>query len=99
MSLVDTDNLRFSKGINVNGIIYVPFGEISKAPTVDAEPVVHGHWVTNIYDRDFVRFDKDGFPEKSCYCSVCGDWLTASDEYAVRGYYCPNCGAKMDETE
>lgn len=72
---------------------------VKSAPTVDAEPVVHGHWVTNIYDRDFVRIDKDGFPEKSCYCSVCGDWLTASDEYAVRGYYCPNCGAKMDETE
>ena len=83
----------------VHDIFHAVLKRIDKAKAVDAAPIVHGHWVTNIYDRDFVRIDKDGFPEKSCYCSVCGDWLTASDEYAVRGYYCPNCGAKMDEKE
>ena len=39
--------------------------------------------------------DKDGDTTDSCYCSICGDWLTASDEYAARGWFCPNCGAKM----
>lgn len=32
-------------------------------------------------------------------CSVCGDWLSASDEYLVKGNYCPNCGAKMENKE
>ena len=39
---------------------------------------------------------KNGKPVSSCWCSKCGEWLTASDEYDVRGLYCPNCGAKMN---
>lgn len=34
-------------------------------------------------------------PKDSCWCSECGKWLTASDEYAIDSNYCPNCGAKM----
>ena len=40
-----------------------------------------------------------GIPQDSCYCSACGDWLTASDEYAVNGNYCPNCGADMRKAD
>lgn len=36
---------------------------------------------------------KNGCPVSSCYCSECGEWLTASDEYYVRGNFCPNCGS------
>ena len=65
--------------------------EIDKAPTVDAVPVRHGHWIMNEYDE--------------LYCSVCGDIASLdSGEYFYRGkirfddsFYCPNCGAKMDE--
>ena len=32
-------------------------------------------------------------PSKSCWCSNCKEWLTASDEYAVNGAFCPNCGS------
>lgn len=46
-----------------------------------------------------VPLDKDGYATDSCYCSICGDWLTASDEYATRGRYCPNCGARMRKGE
>ena len=61
------------------------------APTVDAVPVRHGHWIMNEYDE--------------LYCSVCGDIASLdSGEYFYRGnirfddsFYCPNCGAKMDE--
>ena len=35
-------------------------------------------------------------PAESCYCSKCGAWLVASDEYAVVGRFCPYCGTKME---
>ena len=40
MRLIDADNLRFSNGLNEDGIVYVPLGEIKSQPTVDAVPVV-----------------------------------------------------------
>ena len=56
---------------------------IEEAPTVDAEPVRHGHWVDEI---------------GMILCSECGDAWGTEDEEMVRSFnYCPNCGAKMDE--
>ena len=54
-----------------------------------------GEWVD--VEGNPVPFDEEaeGCPVRSCYCNVCDDWLTASDEYAVRGWFCPNCGANM----
>ena len=55
-------------------------------PTVDAEPVRHGHWIT--------QFD-DLFPmESTIECSACGEkeWMMTITNHN----YCPNCGAKMD---
>ena len=37
----------------------------------------------------------NGEPYASCFCSVCGEWLVASDEYPVKGNFCPNCGCQM----
>ena len=70
---------------------------VSKTPTVDL--VKHGHWVDR--HKHPVPWDKmnPGRPNRSAYCSECGEWLFASDEYLCVGYYCPNCGAKMDEVE
>lgn len=31
----------------------------------------------------------------SAWCSECGEWLVASDEYPARACFCPNCGADM----
>ena len=57
-----------------------------------------GEWVDA--DGNKVRLDADGNPLDSCWCSNCGEWLVASDEYKVLGKFCPNCGAKMrGETE
>ena len=39
-SLIDADNIRFSHGLNEDGVLYVPYGEIKSAPTVDAVQVV-----------------------------------------------------------
>ena len=54
-------------------------------PTVDAEPVRHGHW--NIKPL------WQGSDAKYYECSVCGkpEWWVSD--------YCPHCGAKMDEVE
>lgn len=58
---------------------------ISKVPTVDAVPVVHGRWVmpTVIGGRAF----------EIPHCSACDGIPAGVDEHTK---YCPNCGAKMD---
>lgn len=72
------------------------YDEIDDAPTVDAAPVVHGEWIGEHGEHVPLT---DGSPDSSCSCSICGKWLVGSDEYATFGYYCPNCGAKMDLEE
>ena len=52
-------------------------------PTVDVAPVRHGRWVDN------------GIPDSMLSgCSVCG-FTCGSSSF----FYCPNCGAKMDESD
>lgn len=55
---------------------------IERVPTVDAEPIKHGHW----------EHGEDVFG-MYCQCSECGNQYYGSYEFK----YCPNCGAKMDE--
>ena len=63
---------------------YVTVRDIENAPTVDAEPVKHGHWI-----NDFSS------PLK---CSSCGI-VSKANEFTLRRdfKFCPYCGAKMDE--
>lgn len=50
-------------------------------PAADVAPVRHGRWVDN------------GIPDSMLSgCSVCG-FTCGSSSF----FYCPNCGAKMDE--
>ena len=58
---------------------------ISNAPTIEAEPVKHGHWIA-------VENGNDG----DAKCSRCGCYHHVWEAY---GYYCQHCGAKMDEVE
>ena len=56
---------------------------INSFPTVDAEPVRHGHWVRN---------------DNGTYsCSECQSWIPNEQHYYAR--YCLHCGAKMDGGE
>ena len=74
-------------------------------PAADVAPVRHGRWLDRpknqgLKDEEIGTVGMvDGEPWSSCYCSECGEWLVASDEYAVKGNYCPNCGSKMDGGE
>lgn len=62
--------------------------KIMKHPTVDAAPVVHGHWVPDTWRGNDVMSGGS-----MATCSECGrGWL---DTRRMR--FCPNCGAKMDE--
>lgn len=54
-----------------------------RVPTIDAEPVKHGHWIYEPKDAIEMMFT---LPK----CSECGA------ESSDGGNYCPNCGAKMD---
>ena len=58
---------------------------IHKAPTVDAVEVVHAYWIRHAYAEE-----ENGLLVPNYECSACHSW--ERDE----GYYCPNCGAKMD---
>ena len=58
---------------------------IKNAPSVDADPVVHGEWMMQKYDI-----------YTTCACSKCGTEF----EWSLMTYnFCPNCGAKMDENK
>ena len=52
---------------------------VDNAPTIDAQPIIHGKWLN--YD-DTERF--------TACCSVCGNWI----DTRFGKKYCPNCGAK-----
>ena len=72
---------------------------IINAPTVDAVPVIHGHWIQ--CDCGVVN----NLAGRICVCSVCGhDIFTNGIDNTgkalvatVNNPYCRWCGAKMDE--
>lgn len=59
---------------------------ISTAPTVEAEPVRHGHWN--------YKFTING--QSYRYCSEC---LEIIYDDTVSKNYCPYCGARMEGNE
>ena len=73
--------------------------KIDSLPVADVVKVRHGRWIDE--NKNPVPWDEcnSKCPSHSAYCSECGEWLTASDEYPVTGLYCPNCGALMDGKE
>ena len=73
---------------------------INSAPTIDAVEVVHGRWMTDIYDMKTYETKTvafDNWLHSNAYCSVCKTHaLCNGHEEDVPSKYCPNCGAKMD---
>lgn len=62
---------------------------VDTSPTIDVEPVVHGHWVRYC----------DG-AELQLICSNCGyEYIEADPDCTEEHNYCPHCGAKMDEEQ
>lgn len=65
-------------------------GAIKKWPAADVAPVVHAHWVSG-YSINCYGQIQPGIYVDWKTCSKCG-----AKNYEPR-YFCPNCGAKMDE--
>ena len=84
MRLIDADELLKDKVSNA----YVSRFEIENAPTIDAEPVVHAHWIR----KRSTPFSGDNDWE----CSNCGNGCRLDIGYRPKKY-CGDCGAKMDE--
>ena len=100
MRLTDVDNLIdcIYDAMNTDMDAYMNHDMVEKiikkidtAPIVEAEPIIHAHWV--------IRSNQKGFSSAILYyCSSCGrilrmPWGNKPNEYAP---YC-HCGAKMDE--
>ena len=90
MRLIDADELaerlwRFELGTREQVA-----GLVATMPTIEAEPIRHGHWIECLTSDHWK-------------CSKCGDrapiyWDGENMNYAEwLAPYCPNCGAKMDE--
>lgn len=83
--LADGRNRAYGKGVRD------AMKDIGKQPTVDAAPVVHGHW----------RRGKS-YPH-NIYCSNCFRTYVPNEEIelwtdqTLPRKYCPECGALMDE--
>ena len=60
-------------------------GLIQNAPTVEANPIVYGKWISGI-DKDHQAY---------CYCSNCTVDAHEQDADFIKSNFCPNCGAKM----
>lgn len=70
---------------------------IIDAPTVDAVPVKHGHWIEKEYKYGGLMAEK-----MFCICSVCGEEQIQKLDDKFEQFmtpYCANCGAKMDGGE
>lgn len=64
---------------------------LQNSETEDVAPVVHAHW------KEYEDYSGAVYPE----CSRCGLvwWLDEGTAEDNEMYYCPKCGAKMDEEE
>lgn len=60
---------------------------LSTMPDADVEPIRHGEWI--------MKPDPYGFFGEIPVCSACGCTTKMRETYN----YCPNCGAKMEDTE
>lgn len=93
MRLIDADELMElydgCDGLSVP--IAVVRQNIEDAPTIDAEPVRHGHWIMKKTTAD----------APYTVCSHCNTSVKYNDEYGMvvmnlkGANYCPNCGSDM----
>ena len=56
---------------------------------------MRGEWIG--FRGEKVEIDEYGCPVDWAMCSVCREYLTASEEYSCNGHFCPNCGAPMTD--
>lgn len=98
MRLIDADALiedlkehKIPFNADVNEAIIV-------APTIDVEPIRHGHWINEHFTKEFDGSDIPVY--RYAECSVCDKFVLFPYIYKYTIYdYCPYCGAKMDKVD
>ena len=90
MRLIDADAV-IPKGTIVTDDVIAIHNALTKAPTIEAEPVKHGEWVEWWPPKHMILTGE----EMLYRCSVCD--AKYSDKENMR--FCPWCGAKMDGGE
>lgn len=96
----DMLNMRFTEGINEDGVLYVSFREvmynIRNAPSVDAEEVVYC-WKCKHWDRDDKVFcDFDGKQWHGCKMLYCFTSASGEPPMTPDYFYCGD-GEKKDD--
>lgn len=96
MKLIDITAKTFPTPYKINNTEYAKgwnscLNSIFQQPTIDAEPVRHGHWIKNN--------NRDGWNCSICHKDDCYAYLYNydTDVEDIQDYYCPYCGAKMNE--
>ena len=95
MRLIDADALMDSHVVTTSNkdviMRKITLHEISEAPTIEAEPVVHARWV----QLPYFRSEQQGYYS----CSRCGRAIHSFTGAGLKSFpYC-HCGARMDEEE
>lgn len=74
-----------------SGVADIIHNQITKLPTIEAEPVRRGQWIENKQPHGGI-FD---------YCFVCSEChkKTPDGAFIISPNYCPFCGTKMDLEE
>ena len=70
---------------------------VKDAPTVDTEPVKHGHWINNGIIKDYPNQGVNKY--YLLICSECGCMYRARKHESggsINADFCPGCGARMD---
>ena len=95
MRLIDADALEFDTEWSeyMDGFTSYSQFQIDNAPTIDAVPVRHAHWVFRDEDKHLLE---GGCIPSNMWCSYCNQW-SGNDCYGDA--YCRNCGARMDEPD
>lgn len=85
MRLIDADNLEKDTEWDYYDDEFMSYSQfqIDSAPTIDAKPVIRGHWIPKI------QMIREPF-NKNYICSVCGI-------NNIQFNFCPECGADMRE--
>ena len=92
MRVIDADRLKtvLEKNFGHTGGAVVLAQLIDEQPTVDAVEVVHGEW----------EMCEGDWNEETIYkCLNCGSEFLSMYGYDLDWNYCPNCGARMENTK
>ncbi len=94
LRLIDADALKSKSELVAPSVYAVPYravsvDEIESSPTIEAEPVIHAHWIHETKENVW------GNMQRIKKCSNCLQYGYKNKAFEFDFPYCPNCGADM----